>query len=72
MRPKRASHAAGIASLFSMVPVASASAMRAPRAFDRRSTMVSARSSCESSRTMMLTTFDTLPGRKRRVPERAT
>ena len=49
--PNRARSAAGIRSVFSIVPVASASWSHAPEAFESASVKVSSPSSWESSRT---------------------
>ena len=69
VRPKRASHAAGIGPSFSMVPVASPSAMTAPLGLLSSSRRVSAPSSCASSSTATDTVFEVSPAAKVSVPE---
>ena len=71
VRPKRASHAFGIGSEFSIVPVASASRSRAPDAFERVSVSVSPPSSCALSMTATFTVFSVSPASKVSVPEAA-
>ena len=71
VRPKRASHAAGISSVFSIVPVAAPSAIRAPAAFVSRSVTISAPSSWASSSTATRTVFAVSPAAKVSVPETA-
>ena len=70
-RPKRARSAAGIKSLFSIVPVASPSAMSAPLALDSRSVKVSSPSSCASSSTATDTVFRVSPAANDSVPDAA-
>ena len=71
VRPKRASHAFGIASEFSMVPMAVASLSQAlpPRGLESVSTNVSSPSSWASFSTGTDTVFAVSPGRKVSVPE---
>ena len=71
VRPKRASHAFGIGPEFSIVPVASASRIRAPVGSDKVSVSVSPPSSCASLRTATSTVFSVSPGSKVSVPEAA-
>ena len=68
MRPNRAIHACGIASVFSIVPVATPSARYAPDGFVSVSVSVSEPSSWESSRTATLTVFAVSPGAKVTLP----
>ena len=68
VRPKRASHACGSGSEFSIVPVATPSAIRAPDAFESRNVSVSSPSSWTSSRSATFTVFAVSPGRKVSVP----
>ena len=68
VRPKRASHACGIASEFSIVPVAAPSAMRAPTGFESLSTIVSEPSSSLSSSTATSTVLSVSPAAKTSVP----
>ena len=70
MRPKRASQACGIASVFAIVPVASASFSQAlpPEGFESVSVKVSAPSSWASSSTGTETVFAVSPGAKVSVP----
>ena len=68
VRPKRASHAFGIASEFRIVPVASPSRIRAPEAFESVSVSVSSVSSWASSSTGTSTVFAVSPGSKVSVP----
>ena len=68
MRPNRASHASGIGSEFSIVPVASPPQIRAPAAFESVSVSVSPVSSCASSSTGTFTVFAVSPGSKVSVP----
>ena len=70
-RPKRASSAAGIRSVFSIVPVASASSSHAPVAFDSASVNVSSPSSCASSSTATSMVFDDSPAANVNVPDAA-
>ena len=67
-RPKRASSAAGIRSVFSIVPVASPSASHAPDTFDSVSVSVSSPSSCASSSTVTSIVPDESPGWNESVP----
>ena len=67
-RPKRASSAAGIRSVFSIVPVASPSVSRPLDAFDSRSVSVSSPSSCASSSTATSTVRDDSPAWNESVP----
>ena len=67
-RPKRASSAAGIRSVFSIVPVASPSATRTPEGLDSRRFIVSSPSSCASSTTATAIVFDDSPASNVRVP----
>ena len=71
VRPKRASHACGIASRFSIVPVAVASWSHAlPReGFESVSVNVSSPSSWASSSTGTDTVLSVSPGAKLSVPE---
>ena len=71
VRPKRESQAAGMWSLFSMVPVASPSARYAPDGFESVTVSVSEPSSWESSSTATATVFEVSSGAKVRVPESA-
>ena len=71
VRPKRASHAAGIASVLSIVPVAVPSAISARYGAESLSVMVSAPSSCASSSTRTATVLDLWPGANRSAPEAA-
>ena len=71
VRPKRASQARGSGSLLTIVPVAAASRMRAPDAFDSVSVSVSSPSSCASSSTVTFTVFSVSPAWKVSVPETA-
>ena len=71
VRPKRASHACGMWSAFSIVPVATPSAIRAPVAAVSRSVKVSSPSSCASSSTGTATVFAVSPGTKVSSPFRA-
>ena len=68
VRPKRASHAPGTGSSFSIVPVASPSAMTAPVAFFSTSVKVSSPSSTASSRMATDTVFAVSPAAKASVP----
>ena len=68
VRPKRASHACGIGSEFSIVPVASPSRIRAPDAFESVSVSVSPSSSWASSSTGTFTVFAVSPGAKVSMP----
>ena len=61
VRPKRAMSARGIASLFSIVPVAVASVTTPFDAFDSVSVSVSPPSSCESSSTVTSMLPEVLP-----------
>ena len=72
VRPKRPSHARGIGSLLTIVPVASASANSAPAALLRRRANVSEPSSCASSSTVTSMVCVVSPASKVRVPEDAT
>ena len=69
VRPKRDSHIFCNGSPFDTVPVASASAMRAPVAFESRSVKVSWPSSTASSSTGTETVFAVSPAAKVKVPE---
>ena len=71
MRPKRDSHIFCNGSEFSIVPVASPSAIRAPEAFVSRSVKVSSPSSIASSSTGTRTVFSVSPGSKLSWPFRA-
>ena len=71
VRPKRAVHAPGIGSLLVMVPVAVASSIQAPDAFESVSVRVSGPSSCASPRTETGTVFDRSLASKVRVPDTA-
>ena len=72
VRPKRASHACGIASEFSMVPVASPSAMRTfSDGLDSVSVIVSEPSLCASSSTSTETVRLVTSGAKVSVPDTA-
>ena len=66
--PKRASQACCSGSWFRMVPVASPSSMRAPKAFESTSVSVSAPSSFVSSSTGTETAFTVTIGAKVSVP----
>ena len=70
VRPKRANHACGIASVFSMVPVAVASLSHAlpPEALLKASVKISSPSSWSSSITATETVFAVSPGAKLSVP----
>ena len=68
MRPKRASHADGIGSEFSIVPVATPAAITAPVGFDSTNSNVSPPSSTASSSSATLTLFDISPAAKLSVP----
>ena len=68
VRPKRATSAAGSASLFSVVPVAVASVRTPVEAFDSVRFRVSPPSSCESSSTVTSIVADLLPEPIVRVP----
>ena len=69
VRPKRASHADGIGSEFSIVPVATPSAITAPPVgFDSETVNVSPPSSTASSSSATLTVFDVSPAAKLSVP----
>ena len=68
VRPKRASHACGIGSEFTIVPVASPSPMRAPEGFESVSVCVSSPSSMASSSTGTSTVFSVTPAAKLSVP----
>ena len=68
MRPKRAIHACGIGSEFSIVPVAVPSAIRAPDAFERESVSVSEPSLCASSTIGTDTVLPMSPGSNVSVP----
>ena len=70
VRPKRASHACGIASVLLMVPVASASASftRAGLGLWSLSVIVSEPSSCTSSSTGTETVLEVSPAAKVSVP----
>ena len=68
VRPNRASHAFGILSVFSIVPVASRSPSRAPATFESRSRNVSCPSSWPSSRIGTDTVFTRSPAAKVSVP----
>ena len=68
VRPNRASHAAGMWSVFSMVPVATPSAITAPVAAESRSVSVSSPSSWASSSTGTETVFAVSPAAKVSVP----
>ena len=72
VRPKRTIHAFGIGSLFSMLPVAVASAMRAPLGFKSVSVIVSVPSSWTSSSTSISMVFAVSPAAKVRSPDWAT
>ena len=63
-RPKRASHAAGIGSSFTMVPMATPSAIAAPRAPYSRTSKVSVPSSWLSLKIPTQNRFSVSPGRK--------
>ena len=67
-RPNRASQSCCNGSVFLIIPHASASAMRAPVAFDSASLNSSSPSSCASSRTATETVFCRSPGAKVSVP----
>ena len=68
VRPNRASHAFGILSVFSIVPVASRSPSRAPSTFESRSRKVSWPSSWPSSKIGTRTVFEVSPAAKVRLP----
>ena len=68
VRPNRASHALGIGSAFSIVPVATRSAMAAPCAFESLSLNVSGPSSWASSSTATATVFARSPTANVSVP----
>ena len=68
VRPNRASHAAGMWSVFSIVPVATPSAIAAPDDAVSRSVKVSAPSSWASSSTGTEIVFSVSPGAKRSLP----
>ena len=70
-RPKRASHARGMGSAFTIVPVASPSAIRAPRALDNLNVNVSSPSSIASSSSATRTVFSVSPAAKVSVPDAA-
>ena len=72
VRPKRASQATGIASPLTIVPIAVASAIRAPKALPRVSVSVSDPSSWESSMTATEIFFAVSPGSNRSMPEPAS
>ena len=65
------SHARGIGSLFTMVPVASPSPMTAPEALLKVNVNVSSTSSVASSSTGTFTDCSTTPAAKVSVPEAA-
>ena len=71
VRPNRTIHARGIWSVFSIVPVATPSAITAPDAAESRSVSVSSPSSWASSRTGTETVFSVSPGAKVSSPLRA-
>ena len=71
VRPNRESHACGMWSVFSIVPVASLSARYAPDGFESVTVSVSLPSSWESSSTATATVFEVSSGAKVRVPESA-
>ena len=68
-RPKRASHACGIGSAFSMVPIAEATDRYAPEALLSASVNVSPASSCASSSTGTEMVLVRSPGSKVSVPD---
>ena len=62
VRPKRASHAAGIGSSFTIVPTATPSPIVAPSASDSTTSKVSGSSSWLSLKMRMYTCFEVWPG----------